>query len=156
MITFENFSVRAGGTMSVSAGHHDIAKSNVQNNVTIPEPDRFSKGDIVKIVGLKSKPHWNDLLATIIGEFIIDKKRWPIQINTEDKPKALLKTNNLILDETTMYEEFEEEIVEFKPRTQGPQAYMCHECGAKLYKKEAEIGFCYACEMKKNTEALKK
>ena len=59
------------------------------------EQDKFIKGDIVKIVGLKSKPHWNGKTATIIGKFIPDKKRWPIQINTGDKSKALLKTSNL-------------------------------------------------------------
>ena len=144
-------SVSAGDLKSSIEESNNENKDQLINSNSIAEENRFTKGDIVKIVGLKSKQNWNDKLATIIGEFIADKRRWPIQMNTEDKSRALLKTGNLILDETALYEEFEEEIVEFKPRNQGPQSYMCGQCGARLYKKEAEIGFCYECETKKNS-----
>ena len=59
--------------------------------------NNFSKGDIVNITGLKSKPHWNGKLATIIGQFVDYKQRYPIQLNSDKGIKVLLKAQNLVL-----------------------------------------------------------
>eukprot|EP01084_Bolivina_argentea_P029942 55549_1 len=61
----------------------------------LPAELRFRKGDIVKMVQLKSKKKWNGKLATIIGPINKQKKRWPIEINFDDKAQALLQTKNL-------------------------------------------------------------
>lgn len=133
-----------------SKNENDKNKTNV-----LPEADRFAKGDIVKMIGLKSKSHWNDKLATVIGEFQKAKGRWPIQINFDDKSRALLRTDNLILQEME-YEEFEEEATEFQSNEKGPQCFPCRVCGAYLYREEAESGVCYYCEMKKSKIKSKK
>eukprot|EP01084_Bolivina_argentea_P041866 77283_1 len=59
----------------------------------------FGKGDVVKMVGLKSKPQWNGKLATINGPFNKEKGRWPIQISFGNAMRALLQTKNLKLVE---------------------------------------------------------
>ena len=56
---------------------------------------KLQQGDTVKMKGLKSKSEWNGKLATIIGDIVKEKNRWPIQINFGDKSKALLQTKNL-------------------------------------------------------------
>eukprot|EP01084_Bolivina_argentea_P142951 251102_1 len=61
--------------------------------------EEFGKGDIVKLQKLKGKAQWNGMLATIIGEKVEDKNRWPIQLNSGDKSKALLQSKNLKLYE---------------------------------------------------------
>lgn len=61
----------------------------------LPKELQFRKGDIVKMVQLKSKKKWNGKLATIIGPFNKEKQRWPIEINFDDKQHALLQSKNL-------------------------------------------------------------
>ena len=56
---------------------------------------QFKKGDTVIMVGLQSKPDWNNKTATIVGSFDKKKQRWPIQVNFGDKEGALLKPKNM-------------------------------------------------------------
>eukprot|EP01083_Nonionella_stella_P115633 343029_1 len=59
----------------------------------------LQRGDVVQITNLQNKPHWNNQLATVIGGFVKNKQRWPIQMKTADQSKALLQSKNLILYE---------------------------------------------------------
>eukprot|EP01083_Nonionella_stella_P293112 996808_1 len=76
--------------------YNEWGEENYYNhNLISLNHDALAKGDIVRIVGLKSKPHWNDKLATITGEYDVNRGRWPIQINFGDRMTALVKTENV-------------------------------------------------------------
>eukprot|EP01083_Nonionella_stella_P293113 996809_1 len=79
----------------------------------------LTKGDVVRIVGLKSKQHWNDKLATITGEYDVNRKRWPIQINFDDGTCALLKTENLVTDKSVTFLPSETEYATFIDQLSG-------------------------------------
>ena len=66
----------------------------------LPAELRFRKGDIVKMVQLKSKKKWNGKYATIIGTFNRQKNRWPVEISFDDKANALLQVKNLRIHKT--------------------------------------------------------
>eukprot|EP01084_Bolivina_argentea_P144982 254254_1 len=63
----------------------------------LPVELQFRHGDAVKMVQLKSKKKWNGKLATIIGPFNKQKKRWPLRINFADNAQALLQPKNIRL-----------------------------------------------------------
>eukprot|EP01084_Bolivina_argentea_P179756 310587_1 len=69
-----------------------------QQNDDESKRESFEEGDIVKMIGLKSKAHWNGKFATIIAPFVKNKNRWPIEINFGNKSHALLQAKNLKLE----------------------------------------------------------
>jgi len=65
----------------------------------LPKELQFRKGDIVRMVQLKSKKKWNGKHATILGPFSRSKQRWPIQINFGPRTEALLQPKNLRIEQ---------------------------------------------------------
>eukprot|EP01083_Nonionella_stella_P057683 151333_1 len=60
----------------------------------VQEYDLFHIGDIVQIVGLKTRKY-NGELAEIAGPFLIDTKRWPVQLKNENQDKIAVKSINI-------------------------------------------------------------
>eukprot|EP01084_Bolivina_argentea_P017266 32245_1 len=58
--------------------------------------DWFKPGNIVKIYNLKRANEFNDEIAEIVGYFLEDTERWPVQIIRTDT-KLAIKTENLRL-----------------------------------------------------------
>lgn len=77
-----------------------VSTTNDDNNAGVmEEKDQFRKHDKVKLIGLKSKEHWNGKIAEIMGPFSKTKKRWPVELTYNNEPKkALIQTKNLVLE----------------------------------------------------------
>ena len=75
-----------------------MATSVSNDDEKAEEKSQFRKHDKVILKGLRSKPHWNNIVAKIIGPFSESRKRWPVQlVYDNEKHQALIKTNNLVL-----------------------------------------------------------
>ena len=73
-------------------------KDKDKNKGVLEEKDQFRKYDKVKLIGLKSKDHWNGKIAEIKGPFSKTKKRWPVELTDDNETKkALIQTKNLLL-----------------------------------------------------------
>ena len=71
----------------------------MEENSILDEKDQFKKNDKVKLIGLKSKQHWNGKIAEIVGSFSKSKKRWPVELMDDNQlKKALIQTKNLVLE----------------------------------------------------------
>eukprot|EP01084_Bolivina_argentea_P081463 147512_1 len=86
-----------GAFGSIQDDDNDDTKEEEKKSINDNEENKFKKGDIVKLIGLKSKEHWNGKLAKIVAPFAKSKQRWPLQLIHDDTQRALLKTNNLVL-----------------------------------------------------------
>ena len=74
-------------------------KADIEENSILGEKDQFKKHDKVKLIGLKSKQHWNGKIAEIVGSFSKTKKRWPVELMDDNQlKKALIQTKNLVLE----------------------------------------------------------
>eukprot|EP01084_Bolivina_argentea_P257682 434193_1 len=54
----------------------------------------FKQGDTVQLIGLQSKKHWNGKIALIVGAFVDDKNRWPVEL-IDTKSRALIRPQNI-------------------------------------------------------------
>mmetsp|Transcript_22727 Transcript_22727/g.19978 ORF Transcript_22727/g.19978 Transcript_22727/m.19978 type:complete len:123 (-) Transcript_22727:48-416(-) len=73
----------------------DAPKQAQQPKVTKAPEVLIQPGDIVMMQGLKGRAEWNGKLAMVIGKYVPDKNRYPIE--TVDGKNALLKPDNLRL-----------------------------------------------------------
>ena len=57
----------------------------------------FKPKDVVEIQNLRKAAHLNGKLAIVVGHFLFDSQRWPIQLIEDEDKKLQIKSNNIKL-----------------------------------------------------------